>query len=129
MAADRRLFHYDTDDYLLLGGVVSRAPDRAAAIGKVMHGVNSAALGIVFERIAWRQLPFGAGANGVIFASLENAALYPLLNLEHRHPLIASGVLPRYWTAKGFAQSVIRHVVYGLVTGLVLDVLEDRDRA
>lgn len=121
MAVDRRAFAYDADDLLLLGGVATRSPERARRIGAGMHLVNSAALGILFERLAWRQLPFGSAGNGIAFASAENAVLYPLLLAEQRHPLISGGALPSYWNRTAFAQSVIRHIAYGLAAGWVLD--------
>lgn len=121
MAADLRLFRYNADDYLLLGGAFGLGPRRAALAGRGIHLANSAALGIVFERIAYRQLPFRPVVNGIVFASVENAALYPVLIAERLHPLIRSGDLPSYQHPAAFAQSVVRHVAYGAVCGWALD--------
>lgn len=126
MAADLRVFRYDADDYLLLGGAVERRPESASTIGKGMHLVNSAILGIVFERLAYRQLPWAGAVNGMVFASAENAILYPILVAERHHPLIRSGDLASYWNATAFAQSVGRHLAYGAVVGWTLDWIMNR---
>lgn len=120
MAADLRLFRYKADDYMLLGGAFGFGPARAIVAGRGIHLVNSAVLGVVFERIAYRQLPFSATVNGIVFASVENAVLYPILVAERFHPLIRSGDLPSYLTPTAFAQSVARHVAYGAVCGWAL---------
>lgn len=126
MAADLRVCRYDADDYALLGGAFGLGPRKARLAGRGIHLVNSAVLGTVFERIAYRQLPFTGALNGVIFASVENAALYPVLIGERFHPLIKSGDLPSYLTPTAFAQSVVRHVAYGAVCGWTLDRLLKR---
>jgi len=121
MAVDLRLFRYKADDYVLLGGVFGLGPRKAALAGRGIHLVNSAVLGIVFERSAYRQLPFNAPMSGIVFASVENAVLYPILVAERFHPLIRSGDLPSYMAPTAFAQSVVRHVAYGAVCGWTLD--------
>lgn len=126
MAADLRLFRYRADDYLLLGGAFGFRPAGAALAGRGIHIVNSALLGVVFERIAYRQLPFPAPVNGIVFASVENAVLYPVLIGERFHPLIKSGDLPSYLHPVPFAQSVVRHVAYGAVCGWAVDRLLKR---
>ena len=126
MAADLRLFRYNADDYLLLGGALGLRPVPASRMGKCIHVVNSAVLGIVFERLAYRRLPFSPPVNGAVFATIENAALYPVFIVEHLHPLIRRGDLPSYRTGAAFSQSVIRHVAYGAVTGWTLDSLLKR---
>lgn len=127
MASDIRLFRYNSDDYLLLGGAVGLRPRSASAAGKGIHFLNSAILGVAFERLAYRQLPFAPAVNGVIFATIENATLYPgLFILEDLHPSIRKGDLASYrnWTA--FMQSAVRHVAYGAVTGWTLNTILER---
>lgn len=123
MAADLRLLRYDADDYVLLGGALGLGPGPASRVGKGIHLVNSVALGVLFERIAYRQLPFAPAINGVVFATIENAVLYPVFIVEHRHPLIRSGDLPSYWNGTAFFQGVVRHLAYGAVAGWSLDVM------
>lgn len=125
MAIDLRVFRYDADDYLLLGGAVG-CPGSASVIGKGIHLVNSAILGIAFERLAYRRLPWAGTVNGMVFASVENALLYPILAAERHHPLIRSGDLASYWNATAFAQSVGRHLAYGAVAGWTLDWIMNR---
>lgn len=123
MATDLRLFRYNADDYLLLGGVFGLPPVPASRVGKGIHLVNSAVLGILFERLAYHRLPYSAAVNGVIFATIENAVLYPVFIVEHLHPLIERGNLPSYRTSAAFTQSALRHVAYGAVTGWTLHSL------
>lgn len=126
MAADLRLLRYNADDYLLLGGAFGLRPGTATFVGRGVHVVNSAMLGILFERLAYRQLPFSAAVNGAIFAFTENAILYPVLLAEDFHPLIRSGDLASYRNGTAFAQSVVRHVAYGAVAGWTLDCIRRR---
>lgn len=126
MAADIRLFRYNADDYQLLGGALGLHPVPASRAGKGIHLVNSAILGILFERLAYRRFPFSPLINGAVFATIENAVLYPVFIVERLHPLIGSGDLPSYSTGTAFTQSVIRHVAYGAVTGWTLDSLLKR---
>lgn len=130
MAADIRLFHYNSDDYLLLGGALGLRSRSASLVGRGIHFLNSAILGVAFERLAYRQLPYAPAVNGAIFATVENAALYPgLFVLEGLHPAINKGDLTSYknWTA--FAQSAVRHVAYGAVAGWTLRAILDRSAA
>lgn len=121
MAADLHLFRYNVDDYLLLGGALGLRSPVASRVGKGIHILNSAVLGILFERLAYRRLPYSAAVNGAIFATIENAVLYPVFIVEHLHPLIRSGDLASYRSGAAFAQSVVRHLAYGVVTGWTLD--------
>jgi hypothetical protein len=123
MAIDLRLCRYNSDDYLLLGGTLGLGPRPASIVGKIIHFFNSAVLGIMFERFAYRQLPFSGAVNGAIFAFTENAVLYPILLAEQHHPLINSGDLASYRNGTAFAQSVGRHLAYGAVAGWTLDRL------
>lgn len=123
MAADLRLLRYNADDYVLLGGAFGLSPGPASRVGKGIHLVNSIALGVFFERIAFRRLPYAPVLNGVVFATIENAVLYPVFIVEHLHPLIRSGDLPSYWNGTAFIQGVLRHLAYGAVAGWSLDVM------
>ncbi len=123
MLADLRLFDHNADDFLLLGGVFGLSPKAAAATGKGIHLVNSAMMGVAFERLAYRQLPFSGPINGAIFAFAENAILYPVLIAEERHPLVRSGDLASYRNGRAFAQSVVRHLTYGAIAGWMLDLI------
>lgn len=121
MAADLRLLQYNANDYLLLGGALGLRPQAASRVGKGIHAVNSVALGMLFERFVYRRLPYSPAVNGAIFATIENAVLYPLLIVEHLHPLIRNGELPSYWNGTAFAQAVARHLAYGACAGWTLD--------
>jgi len=123
MEADLAVTGNDADDLQLLGGLVVKDRAGARRLGLAVHLGNSALLGIVYAAVGRKLLPGPGWARGVTFASIENAALYPLTLLEDLHPAIRDGRIARYWTSTSFAQGVVRHVAYGAVMGGVLDRL------
>ncbi len=122
LEADLRLTGNDVDDLVLLGRPFVRDRKRARLAGLTIHTVNSVVLAGVFASIADR-LPGPCWLRGVIFANVENLALYPLLVFEDHHPAIREGVLDDYWTWSSFLQSIPRHVAYGAVLGAVYERL------
>jgi hypothetical protein len=97
---DRRLFRCDYSDIDLVGFGSGR-------LGFVVHAANGAVFGVAFdavrERVAVdpRRLALG-------LALAEHVALWPLIGLVDRR-LVAS--------RRAFAQSTLRHAVFGLVLG------------
>jgi len=123
---DQRAFRYPANDYLLLGGMFGLSIASSRRIGIALHVVNSAALGGVYALTTAKVTGIPAPAKGVIFALLENTALYPALLLERRHPLIKSGKLVSYFNWKAFTQEMLRHVAFGAVTGAIHSKLSKR---
>ena len=121
MEADLALTGNNADDLELLGGLVTKDRDRAHRFGLLMHLGNSAVMGIAYATVGRKLLPGPEWARGLAFASIENAALYPLALLEDVHPAIREGRIARYWTWPSFAQGVVRHVAFGAVMGGVFE--------
>lgn len=126
--ADIALTRNNADDLELLGGLVSKDRDQARRIGLLMHLGNSAVMGIAYGTVGRKLLPGPGWARGLAFASIENAALYPLALLEDVHPAIREGRIARYWTGTAFAQGVVRHMAFGAVMGGVFDRVRAEQR-
>ena len=126
MEADLRLTGHRTDDLKLIGRPLVRNPTRAKPIGALIHALNGAILGVLYARSVRHRLPGPPWLRGVVFASIENAALYPLLRFEHLHPGIRDAQLDRYWHRTAFLQSIPRHLAYGAVLGALYERLRGK---
>lgn len=121
MELDLAFFRRNTDDLVLLGRPFVKRPKRARPAGLAIHLGNSMALAVVYALFADVRLSGAPWWRGVLFASLENVALYPLTALDKRHPAVRDGQIDRYWNAEAFVQSIPRHAAYGAVLGLLYD--------
>jgi len=120
---DNRLTGKNLDDLLLLGRPFARMKQRAKAVGTLIHFGNSAGIGIVYAVIANGRLPGPAWARGMLFLTMENCLLYPVMSLDRHHPAIKSGEIDPYWTLPAFLQSFPRHLVFGTILGAVFEIL------
>jgi hypothetical protein len=121
---DKRLFDSKYDDIEILGKLVTRG-DQWRPIGFVLHVQNGAILGVAYARLK-PSLPGPAALRGLLLGLIEHVAAWPLTVVFDRyHP--ARKELPKLATSgRAFAQATIRHVVFGIVLGLVEDALNDR---
>jgi hypothetical protein len=112
---DCRVFGVPHLDHELLGKAVTRG--RAwPAVGMAMHVCNGALFGAAYADVASR-LPLPAWARGPAAGLAEHVATWPLTVLVDRaHP--ARDELPRLsGSARAFAQSTWRHLLFGVVLG------------
>jgi hypothetical protein len=123
LEADLRLTGRNVDDLMVLGSPFVAEPARARALGGAIHAVNSLALASLYAMLE-RRLPGPAWLKGVVFANAENLILYPVTRFEDLHPAIRTGLVDRYFTWPAFWQSVPRHIVYGLVLGVLYERLK-----
>jgi hypothetical protein len=100
---DQRLFGCDYSDIELLGNAVGRG--RAA--GFLIHAVNGAVFGLVFDELRER-VPVGPRKLAVAAALGEHLVLYPLFYFIDR-PLLKN---PR-----AFVQETWRHLLFGWALG------------
>lgn len=119
-AADLAITRNRVDDRILLGRLTPVPGDKAKAVGTALHLINSVLFAAVFRSIGGRLLPGPMWFRGIVFANVENAALYVVILFEDYHPAIRDGQLDSYQTWEAFLQSVWRHIVLGAVLGLVL---------
>jgi hypothetical protein len=112
---DKLLLDSPYDDVELLGKAVTRG-DGWYPIGLAMHLGNGAAFGAVYANIA-SYLPLPAPLRGPAVSLTEHLALWPLGFLSDRlHP--ARKQLPQLQgNGRAFAQSTVRHLIFGLTLG------------
>lgn len=121
MEVDRRAFSSNTDDLLLVGGIVTRNARLARALGFGAHLGFGAAFGLAYAKTLEGLDASPSIASGVAFALAENTVLYPLALLQILHPAIRSGQLDRYWTWTALLQGILRHTALGAVMGELLE--------
>jgi hypothetical protein len=97
---DQRLFRCDYSDVALVGR--GNRP-----VGLVVHALNGAVFGIVFDAVR-RRTPFNQRRLALAMALFESTTLWPLMRFVDRDLLTS----PR-----AFAQSTLRHAVFGAVLG------------
>jgi hypothetical protein len=126
-ALDERLFDSRYDDVEILGKLVTRGDDWRP-IGFALHVQNGAILGAAYAQLK-PSLPGPAFLRGLLTGLVEHVATWPMTVLVDRyHP--ARKELPKLAAnRRAFAQATIRHAVFGIVLGLLEDVLDDRSRA
>jgi hypothetical protein len=126
MFGDLAVTHQKTNELRLLGGLIPGLGRFWPVTGTLMHLGNGAALGALF---GWIQagLPGPTWARGLLLAMVENLLLWPVLLVTDRiHPHVKKGQLQRFNTPGAFAAEIFRHVVYGVVLGVVFERLERR---
>lgn len=126
MEIDLRLTARNIDDRIAIGRpFVPDRPERAKAVGLVLHLLNSIGFGWLY---AWLQrwIPGPSWWRGVVVFNVENVILYPVIAWEDLHPAIRDRQIDRYFTWPAFVQSIPRHVVYGAVLGALYDRLARR---
>ena len=121
---DKRLFNSKYDDVEILGKLFTRG-DYWRPIGFTLHVQNGAMLGVAYTRLK-PSLPGPAVLRGLLAGLIEHVAAWPLTVVFDRyHP--ARRELPKLATnPRAFGQATIRHAVFGIVLGLLEDVLNDR---
>lgn len=112
---DKRLLDCPYDDVELLGKAVTRG-DGWYPIGLAIHVWNGAVFGAVYSNVA-EYLPVPRVLRGPMVALSEHLALWPLGSVSDRlHP--ARRQLPELrGNTRAFAQSTVRHVLFGVVLG------------
>lgn len=117
---DQRWFRFGYSDVALLGKLVTRGP-RWRLAGTVVHLVNGAIAGLVFWALH-RWLGGSVFWGAVVFAMVEHVLTYPLTMLTDRyHPARGDPHLPPMSrSGRAFAQATFRHLLFGVVLGLLL---------
>ncbi len=107
------------DDLQLLEGALRRRKARIPILALLVHLLNGSALGIVYAALK-PLLPGPNWLKGTLFGLLFVLGVWPLTPvLDRIHPLIRRGYLPRFNTPIAFGQNVARHLLFGLVLGLL----------
>lgn len=119
---DQRAFRFPYSDIALLGKLVTRGPGWRAA-GWAFHIANGAVAGLVFWAV-YEWLGGDVFRLAVAFALVEHPLTYPLTLLTDRiHPARGAPDLPPLArSSRAFAQATFRHLLFGVVLGLLLSV-------
>jgi hypothetical protein len=126
MPLDKRVLRSDFDDVELLGKAITRQSWWPAA-GLLAHLQNGALFGAVYANVAPRT-PLPSWARGPAAGMAENFATWPLVALTDRlHP--AREELPAaFANPRALAQSVWRHLLFGVLLGELERRLNADDR-
>jgi xanthosine utilization system XapX-like protein len=103
---DQRLFGCDYDDAELLGRL---AGDSGPAVGTALHLQNGALFGALYANLA-PSLPGPPALRGALAGLAEHVVTWPAMALVE--PGLAR-------SGRAFAQSLWRHVVFGVVLGVL----------
>ena len=119
---DQRLFRFPYSDLALLGKLVTRGPHWKAA-GWVAHVVNGAVAGLVFWAL-YEWLGGNVFWFAIAFAMVEHLITYPFTMLTDRfHPARGAPELPPMSrSGKAFAQATFRHLIFGVVLGILVSI-------
>lgn len=86
----------------------------------LLHLLNGVALAELYAVLFKRFLPGPDWLRGALFAELFISGTWVLTPLADKyHPLIQSGELPRLANRLSFLQNLVRHLVFGLVLGIL----------
>jgi len=114
---DKRVFGSDYDDVQLLGKLVAR-DSRWLPAGLAIHVANGAAFGAAYSLLR-PLVPAPPVVTGVAAGLTEHVALWPLGRLVDRHHPARSELEALGGNRRAFAQATWRHLVFGLVLGMV----------
>jgi hypothetical protein len=117
---DKRIFGTDYDDVELLGKAVTRGSEWPIA-GLALHMQNGAAFGAAYVQVK-QFLPGPPVTRAVAAALAENFASWPLAVASDRFHPARRELEPLWGNWRALAQATWRHVLFGVVLG----VLEDR---
>jgi hypothetical protein len=119
---DRRLFGFPYSDIAMLGKLATRGPNWKP-LGWALHTLNGAVAGLVFWTV-YEWIGGNAFWLAVAFALVEHLVTYPLTLLTDRfHPARGTpGLPPMSRSGRAFAQATFRHLVFGVVLGLLVSM-------
>jgi hypothetical protein len=119
---DQRLFRFPYSDIAILGKFATRGP-RWRAAGWTMHILNGVIAGLVY-RALYGWIGGNAFWLAIGFAMVEHVVTYPLTLLTDRfHPARGAPELPPMSrSGRAFAQATFRHLLFGVVLGLLVSV-------
>jgi hypothetical protein len=120
MYLDEAVTGYRFDDVQLLETALRGRTARVPVAGMVLHLANGAGLGLIYHAVVAPRLRGPAWVRGLAFGMLFLGTVWPLTPLVDRvHPAIRRGELPKLATPVAFGQNLARHLVFGLVLGVV----------
>ncbi len=103
-----------------LMGSEATAQKKILLLAWLLHVLNGIALAEIYAAVFKRFLPGPGWLKGALFGEAFIIAAWPLTPFADKyHPLIQNGELPKLANRSSFLQNVGRHLVFGLVLGLL----------
>ena len=121
---DKAVLRHGYDDVELLGRAV-RPKSGWLLPGLAMHAANGAAFGFVYSELRRRTPHVNPVVTATAAALVEHVSLFPLAAVVDRHHP-AKDELVRTWTMRAFVQATWRHLLFGVVLGLLVREIEKR---
>lgn len=115
---DRKMFHYDADDMVMVTGTFMENKTRARQLGFLMHLGFAMAFGIGYAVVLNPRDERDAVIRGIGAGMVENGLLWPLVvPLDAKHPYIRSGRIDRFNNPIALVQANLRHIALGFALG------------
>ena len=123
MEGDQSLTGNRFSDVRFIQGLLERQPapqKKFPLLAWIIHFLNGILLAEGYAVIFKRLLPGPNWLRGAIFGELFIVSAWWLTPLADKyHPLIKSGELPQLAKWSSFFQNIVRHLVFGLVLGIL----------
>ena len=122
MEGDKVLIGNRFNDVRFIEGIVAgrKRERRFWLLAWALHFFNGVALAEVYAAIFKRLLPGPSWLKGSLFAEIFIVGAWGLTPLADKyHPLIKDGEMPKLANWRAFYQNLLRHLVFGLVLGLL----------
>lgn len=121
---DKAVVKHGYDDVELLGRTV-RHESGWWLPGIAMHAANGAVFGLAYSELRRRTPNLDPALTATAAALVEHLALFPLGALVDRyHP--AKDELATTWSMRAFIQATWRHLLFGVILGLLVRQIEKR---
>lgn len=90
------------------------------ALAWLIHALNGVALAEMYAAVVKRFLPGPDWLKGILFGEMFIVGAWGLTPIADKyHPLIRNGELPELANSSSFWMNILRHLVFGLVLGLL----------
>ena len=104
----------------ILGGEGEQSTRGRWLLAWLLHLVNGVVLAEIYAATIKRFLPGSDWLKGTIFGEAFITGAWLLTPLADRyHPLIKKGEMPKLATWRSFLQNLLRHLIFGVVLGLL----------
>jgi len=114
---DKPVFKCDYSDVELLGKGITRGP-LWRPLGLAAHLFNGALFGAVYANLAPR-LPLPGALRGVLAGMAEHLASWPAVRITDRFHPARDELVKMSGNRNAFRQATWRHLLFGLVLGIV----------
>ena len=122
MEGDKLLIGNRFSDVRFIEGIVAgrKREKRFWLLAWLLHFLNGIALAEVYAAFFKHLLPGPNWLKGTLFSEIFITGAWGLTPLADKyHPLIKDGEMPQLANWKAFYQNLLRHLVFGLILGII----------